>query len=106
MRSDLRRGWAYPGVSLFEKEFALVGRHTVVICRGVDCHARGRQILEEVMEDELGVRRGQTTVDQRFTMQMVDCLDICDRAPAMRVNDDYYGPVHPDRLPEILTEYE
>lgn len=82
-----------------------MGRHTILICRGVDCHARGRRIIEEAVGDELGIRRGQTTQDRRFSLYLTDCLDICDRAPAIRIDDDYHGPVHPDRLGEIFSEY-
>lgn len=85
---------------------ALAGCHVILICKGVDCHERGRQILEESLFDELGVRRGQTTHDGRFHLQLTDCLDICERAPAMSVDGDYHGPVHPENLPAILAAYE
>ena len=39
------------------------------------------------LEATLGVQRGQTTADGRFTLQAVECLAACGMAPALQVND-------------------
>lgn len=96
------------GVATFYAQFHLDqhGRHTVRVCKGTACHVRGRQIIQEAIDEELGIRPGQTTEDRRFTLETVACLGTCFLAPVVMVNHDYFGTVHPDKVGEILSAYE
>ena len=96
------------GVATFYAQFHLEehGRHTVRVCKGTACHVRGRQIIQEAVDEELGIRPGQTTEDRRFTLETVACLGTCFLAPVVMVNHDYYGTVNPDKVAEILSAYE
>jgi len=51
----------------------------------------------------VGAAAGQTSADGRFTLLEVECLGACDRAPAMMINDDVYGPLTPERIDAILA---
>ncbi len=44
-------------------------------------------------------------MDNRFTLLPISCLGACDRAPAMMVDEDLYGPVTPEMMEEILKKY-
>ena len=96
------------GVATFYAQFHLEahGRHTVRVCKGTACHVRGRQIIQEAIDEELGIGPGQTTDDRRFTLETVACLGTCFLAPVVMVDHDYYGTVNPDKVGEILSEYE
>jgi NADH:ubiquinone oxidoreductase subunit E len=96
------------GVATFYAQFHLEehGRHTVRVCKGTACHVRGRQIIQEAVDEELGIRPGQTTEDRRFTLETVACLGTCFLAPVVMVDHDYYGTVNPDKVGEILGTYE
>lgn len=96
------------GVATFYAQFHLEehGRHTVRVCKGTACHVRGRQIIQEAVDEELGIRPGQTTEDRRFTLETVACLGTCFLAPVVMVDHDYYGTVNPDKIGEILSAYE
>jgi NADH-quinone oxidoreductase subunit E len=39
----------------------------------------------------LHVERGQTTEDQRFTLDTVKCVGACAEAPVVMVDNDYLG---------------
>ncbi len=96
------------GVATFYSQFHLTehGRHTVRVCKGTACHVRGRQIIQEAVDEELGITPGQTTDDERFTLETVACVGTCFLAPVVMVDHDYYGTVNPDKVGEILSAYE
>jgi len=82
-----------------------VGRHVVQICDSMVCWTLGYDPLYELLSRKLGVGPGGTTPDNRFTFLPVSCLGACDRAPAMLVDGDLYGPVTPEMLEGILEKY-
>jgi NADH-quinone oxidoreductase subunit E len=86
-----------------------VGRHVIFMCDSVSCHLMGYDGLRRKMEDKLGVKLGQTTPDQRFTLLPIVCLGTCDRAPAMLIDKDLHRnleDVSPQTLDELLAGYE
>ena len=82
-----------------------VGRHVIHICDSMVCWSMGYNPLNELLGRKLGIGPGGTTRDDRFTLLPVSCLAACDRAPAMLVDDDLYGPVTPEMVDEILKRY-
>lgn len=83
-----------------------VGRHVIQICDSMVCWATGYKSLYGLLENRLGVGFGGTTQDHRFTLLPASCLGACDRAPAMLVDEDLYGPVTPEQLDGILERYK
>jgi NADH-quinone oxidoreductase subunit E len=69
------------------------GKHKLEICTCLSCHLCGAYRLRDYIREKLGVGHGETTEDGLFTVEEVECLDACDRAPVMQVGDQYYGPV-------------
>ena len=96
------------GVATFYAQFHLEehGRHTVRVCKGTACHVRGRQVIQEAVDEHLRIGPGETTEDRRFTLEAVACLGTCFLAPVVMVGHDYYGTVNPDKIGEILGTYE
>ena len=94
-------------VATFYKSFSLEprGKHLVSVCRGTACHVRGAERLVETIQRELGIQDGQTTTDQLFTLECVNCLGACALAPVVVIDAVYYEKVTPDRLRGILKEY-
>jgi NADH-quinone oxidoreductase subunit E len=83
-----------------------VGRHVIQICDSMVCWTTGYETLLGLLEKKLGVGFGGTTQDHRFTLLPASCLGACDRAPAMLVDEDLYGPVTPEMLVGILERYK
>lgn len=82
-----------------------VGRHLILICDSISCWVMGYNPLLDVLAKNLGIRFGETTEDKRFTLLPISCLGACDRAPAMMVDDDLYGPVTQESMEIILGKY-
>ena len=83
-----------------------VGRHVVQLCDSMVCWTMGYNPLLALLGRKLGIGWGGTTQDNRFTLLPAACLGACDRAPAMLVDDDLYGPVTPEMLDGILQRYK
>jgi len=95
-------------VATFYKSFSLKprGRHMVSACLGTACHVNGGVGILEKLERELGIKAGETTFDERFSLESVRCVGCCGLAPVFVVDEDFHGKVTQDRIPSILEKYE
>ncbi|MXZ43508.1 MAG: NADH-quinone oxidoreductase subunit NuoE [Gammaproteobacteria bacterium] len=82
-----------------------VGRNVVMVCDSVSCYVMGADGLAQKVQDHLGIKFGETTPDDCFTLLPIVCLGACDRAPTMIVNEDLYGPVKEEDLAEVFSRY-
>jgi NADH-quinone oxidoreductase subunit E len=82
-----------------------VGRHVILLCDSVSCWVMGHDGIRETLEAKLGVGMGETTKDGRFTLLPIVCLGACDRAPAMMVDDELFGPLAPETIDAVLARY-
>jgi NADH-quinone oxidoreductase E subunit len=69
------------------------GKHKIEICTCLTCHVCGAYRLRDYITQKLGIVNGETTKDGMFTLEEVECLDACDRAPVLQIGEEYYGPV-------------
>ena len=79
-----------------------VGRHHVQVCTNVSCLLRGADEIVDCISEKLHIGLGQTTADEKFTLDEVECLGSCGTAPMMQVNDDYYENLTEKNVGEIL----
>lgn len=96
------------GVVTFYAQFRLapLGRNVVRVCMGTACHVRGGAKVLEQIEKELKIKDGQTTEDERYTLEIVACIGACGLAPVMQVNDNVHGRLTTESVGAILTKYE
>lgn len=83
-----------------------VGRHVILICDSVSCWITGYESLLSHLSQTLGIGLGETTDDKRFTLLPIPCLGTCDHAPAMIVDTDTHRDLTPEKIDEILAQYE
>ncbi|MEO0085440.1 MAG: NADH-quinone oxidoreductase subunit NuoE [candidate division WOR-3 bacterium] len=81
------------------------GRFVIRLCRNLSCEFAGKQAVARQLENELGIRFGETTKDRMFTLEYCNCLGMCDHGPALLVNEDVYTKVSPELVSEILERY-
>ena len=92
----------------FYQMFALrpIGRHVIRFCESAPCHVVGGRQVFQALQDESGLRPGETSEDMKWSLLTTSCIGVCSVGPAFLVDDDIYGNVTPDRVPEILARYE
>ena len=81
------------------------GKNIILVCQNLCCYLRGADGIYRTIFEELGIKPGETTGDGRFTLETAECLAACERAPAMMVNEQTFGPVDPEQVREILKRY-
>lgn len=80
------------------------GRNIVRLCKTIVCELKGKDKVEDAIERELGIKFGETTEDNRITLEFTNCLGMCDQGPAMIVNDKVYSRLDPETAVQILNE--
>lgn len=96
------------GVLTFYSFFRMspVGRHKISVCLGTACYVRGGPMLIEKFKQVLGVDIGETTVDNRFTLEICRCVGACSQAPVVMIDDDIQGQMKPQNVAKLLRKYE
>ncbi len=82
------------------------GRHVIKFCENAPCHVVGGRRVWQALREELNVKSGETTADDRFTLLTTSCLGICAVGPVVVIDDDVYGNVEPGQVAGILARYE
>lgn len=78
------------------------GRFVIRLCQTVSCHMAGKARVARQLENELGIKFGQTTSDGHFTLEYANCLGLCDQGPALLVNDTAFTKVTPETVHDII----
>lgn len=94
-------------IASFYNAFSLTprGKHVVTICMGTACHVRGApQILDE-FKRRLGIEVEETTGDNMFTLESVNCLGACALGPIAVIDKKYYGQMKIRRVDKLIKQY-
>jgi NADH-quinone oxidoreductase E subunit len=67
-----------------------VGKYVVQVCRTLSCALRGAERVTAAIEQHLGIKDGETDASGTFTLQQMECLGACDRAPVVMVNNEHW----------------
>ena len=89
------------GITTFYAQFHLSprGKNIVTTCCGTACHVKGSERLITGLIKELNLAEGaDTTQDQEFTLEKVNCVGACSIAPVVIINKKVYGKVSADNL--------
>ena len=96
------------GIATFYSQFNLspAGRHTIYVCEGTSCHVKGGKKLLNKISELLNVKVKETTADGRFTLKIVRCLGCCGISPTIMIDEETFGRVRSNDLPEIIRRFE
>ena len=96
------------GVASFYDAFHLKprGKHLIRVCKGTACYLKGATQVFEALERELGIKEGETTRDQKFTLQTVHCVGACALAPVVVIGERYFDKTSPTKLRSMLKKVQ
>ncbi len=104
----LRRAYAeVQGVATFYTMYNAVhvpGKHKIEVCTCLTCHITNAYRIRDHITAKLGIANGETTADGMFTLEEVECLNACGRAPVVQVGDQYHGPVDEAYIDRLIDE--
>jgi NADH-quinone oxidoreductase E subunit len=79
-----------------------VGKNHIQVCTNLSCSLLGAEHIVEYISKKIGVTKGKTTEDGKFTLSTVECLGSCGTAPMMQINDDYHEDLTEEKIDKIL----
>jgi len=80
------------------------GKYLIQVCKDVPCYLNDSFNLFSLLKKELGIEIGETSKDERFTLETSSCLGCCDISPVIRINDKVYGNLTANKVKIILSE--
>src|ERR1700730_13594118 len=94
------------GVFTFYHDFRRepAGRHVLKLCRAEACQAAGGDALAARAETRLGITLGNTTADDRVTLEPIYCLGLCATAPSAMLDGRVVGRLNEARNDALIAE--
>jgi NADH-quinone oxidoreductase subunit E len=80
-----------------------VGETVILLCDSITCWMLGQPALAAHLHGRLGISRGETSKDGKYTLLPIVCLGHCDHAPAMLCGDALHGDLDEAKLDELLA---
>ncbi len=95
------------GVASFYSQFRFTkpGEHTIKVCLGTACHVRGSARILELLEHQLKIKTGQTTADDKFSLEHVACFGCCALAPVVVMDKDVHGRMSSTKTQKLVKKY-
>lgn len=84
--------------------FAPPSEVTIQICHSAPCHVAGAVEVIHALEDELGIRMGETTSDGKYKLEYVECLGQCQDSPCLLVNGILHTRIDPEKGRELVRK--
>jgi NADH-quinone oxidoreductase subunit E len=81
------------------------GKHVIKFCESAPCHVVGGREIMQTLKSELNLSTCGTTSDGKWTLETTSCLGVCAVGPVFMVDDDIFGNVTNDQVPQILSRY-
>ena len=82
-----------------------VGKYKCSVCMGTACYVKRANRVIAKLEEVLGIKRGETSADGKFSIDATRCIGACGLAPIMTINEDVYSKLVPQDIPGILAKY-
>ncbi len=94
-------------IATFFKAFHLKpqGRHLIKVCLGTACHVRGAVMITDKLKRDWGLESGETSTDERFTLETVNCLGACALGPVLVIDREYFGQMTSAKVNSVLKQY-
>ena len=89
---DITNAFINGVISFYEMFYQVpTGRYHIGVCNGTTCHSNGSNKILKELENELGIKKHETTEDGLFTIVPVKCIGNCSEGPNLTVNNEVYN---------------
>lgn len=80
------------------------GKFVIRVCQSPVCRMLADGNLTETLEKELATADGRVTDDGMFSVEEVECLGHCEKAPTMMVNEEVFGKLSTAHIQNIVAD--
>jgi len=81
------------------------GKFIIRVCVSPVCELLKINEVIQHLEEELGIKTGETTPCKRFTLETSECLGQCHEAPSMMINQEVFNHLDKPKIKAILEDY-
>lgn len=94
------------GVATFYTMYnkAPVGKYHIEVCHNIVCMALGADQVIDRIGGKLGIGKGETTPDRKFTLNGAECLGACANAPCLMIGDTYYEDLTDEKVDRLVDD--
>ena len=95
------------GVASFYSQFSFIpkGDHEICVCLGTACYVKGSDKILADLENELGIKVGETTPDGKISLAEARCIGECGIAPVLSIDSSRnIGNVTKGMAADIIKE--
>jgi NADH:ubiquinone oxidoreductase subunit E len=78
--------------------------HVITVCDCASCRFAGGDRILRALEDELGIRAGETTADETFSLETRSDVGAGALSPAIRIDTLVYGPLTEEQALHVVGE--
>ena len=79
------------------------GKYLISCCTSISCMLLGGDDVLHAVEDESGVRHGETDGEGLLSVEHAECIGACGGAPAVQVNYELIEGVTPEKAKELVN---
>lgn len=83
-----------------------VGKYKICVCTNISCMLCGSDGIVDYLQTKLGIKMGEITADNKFSLKEVECLGACVGAPMFQIGENYYEHLTPDKIDSILDKLD
>jgi NADH-quinone oxidoreductase subunit E len=82
-----------------------LGRHHIKICRTLSCQLRGAEQTRAAFQSAFdNLPLDTTSADGEVTIELVECLAACDKAPVVQINETLHENVTPEKAAALAAK--
>ena len=95
------------GVVSFYAQFkrSAPGKYHLTVCDGTACHIKGATLVLDWISADLGIKDGEVTANELFSIETVACLGCCSLAPVIGVNGKVFGKLDRKATLKLLKDF-
>jgi NADH-quinone oxidoreductase subunit E/NADP-reducing hydrogenase subunit HndA len=81
------------------------GDHSIRVCRGPSCYQKGSQMVLSGIKEALGINVGETTLNNKFSLEKIGCLGACKDAPVMVIDRKRHKSLNQGKAIKLINRY-
>lgn len=76
----------------------------VEVCRSGPCHVTGAREVVAAVEENLGIKAGETSADGQYSFKYCECLGHCQAGPTLLINGTLHDHLTPADVDSLIKE--
>ncbi|MFW6046410.1 MAG: NAD(P)H-dependent oxidoreductase subunit E [Candidatus Woesearchaeota archaeon] len=80
------------------------GKYLIRVCLGTACSVKKGDLSLNLIKKTLGIDVGETTPDNLFTLETVNCVGACSLAPVIEINGKIYSNMDEEKTKKVIKK--